>query len=180
MAATTAALVVGGLSATSSIAGSRAQNKQLESQAEAYERQAAETKSQGAAQERKIRREGSKYTSAMEAGAAASGVTLTGSVTDAITESMYNIELDAVTAQNNAMQSAYAAEQNAAYARDAKQGTLSTLLGAAASGVSSGLMAYGAAGGTFGAAGGSSTFSSMQAGSSSGFSPMGGASSYGL
>lgn len=117
-----------GLNVMGNLASAGEQQQQAANQAYAMRTQAAQQKSQGAAQESQIREQGDRYVSQGIAASAGSGVAYSGSVQDAIEESMYNIELDAVRTRENALQSAYATEAGAQAALNSAPSGLSTLL----------------------------------------------------
>lgn len=129
--------VMAGLSVAGSASASSAQGEQLENQAKAQEFSAIETEAQGRSQAAAIRSQADSIIGSTVAAAAGSGVQVdTGSVLDVIEESAFNIEMDALTVESDAMRQAEGQLLGAASSRSAKPSGISTLLGAFGSGAS--------------------------------------------
>lgn len=113
----------------SSMLGAKSQREQLEQQAQQLTYDAAAVAKDGYYQERKIREMTPKAVGATKSAAVGSGVEISGSVLDAIEETAFNIEMDALTTRENATQQANVKFQQAADLRNSKPSGLSTLLG---------------------------------------------------
>jgi len=125
-----------GLGVTSSLLGSSEQSAGLEAQAQSLEAQADVVQKRGAAEALNLRSQADQILGQNVASAAGSGVvTSTGSVLDTIEENARNIEMDALTIEQNAREDAAALRYEAAATRQSKPSGLSTLLGAGASGL---------------------------------------------
>jgi len=136
-------VVLGVLGAASSVQSDAADEKSLNNQAVALEVKANETRAEGNEQATAIRAQKDEVIGSTISTAAAAGVVVnTGSVLDAIEESAYNIEMDALTTQESSERQARSYEIEAEQTRAGASSGISTLLsatGSAASGYASGL-----------------------------------------
>lgn len=129
--------VMGGLSAASSLQGSAAQTKQLNNQAAALDARAIEVRKQGSDQAKAIRDQRDQVIGSTVSQAAGSGVEVgTGSVLDAIEQSAFNIEMDALKTTETAEKTARSMELEGRFSRAGAPSGLTTLLGATGSGMS--------------------------------------------
>lgn len=139
-------LAVGaGLNMASSFMGASEQNEQIRAQQQQMFQQANELdiegsflRKEGAAKERLMRDQGSTMEGQQKSAAVSSGVKTQGSVMDAIKESAFNLELDALNTREQYTREALSKERSADNLRAGipqERSGLGTLLSAAGTGI---------------------------------------------
>lgn len=125
-----APLAIAAVQAVGQMQQAQAQGQAVEQQAQNIETNAYLTKKEGLAQETNIRSQKDRVLGAQVAAAAGSGVDVTkGSVMDALKQSAFDIEMDAITARENALTQSAMMKREAELTRMQKPSGLETLLG---------------------------------------------------